>query len=53
MEDPTPIFITSQMLEQARIYKRELRVLFADFKHAFDAVDKVVGLVQVARQQQP
>ena len=39
----TPTFITMQMIEQARIARRPLRVLFKDFHHAFDMVDGVVG----------
>ena len=39
----TPIFITSQMIEQSRLTKKELRVLFSDYKRAFDAVDRCTG----------
>jgi hypothetical protein len=39
----TPIFITTQMVEQSRLTKKELRVLFSDYKRAFDAVDRCTG----------
>lgn len=39
----TPIFITTQMIEQSRLTKKELRVIFSDYKRAFDAVDRCTG----------
>jgi hypothetical protein len=38
-----PIFITTQLIEHANISKTELRILFMDQHHAFDALEPLTG----------